>query len=139
MNCILLLGNPGQIFAFNLFLIVVLIVLLIIFKIKKSRIFYKGYNYFKSMLFWSPYLMLCFRAFIPLCIATYLNQKFEISSTNGEILANVYSKILRFIVIGWFPLVMLYVICVSKRTLNNGNFNHKYGFLYQTIRQENIF
>ena len=68
--------------------------------------------------------MLCYRAFIPLCIATFLNQKHEVNSTNGEVLANVYSIVLRYIVLGWFPLVLLYVLCVSQNTLNKQNFNH---------------
>ena len=119
MNCILIIGNVGQLFAFNLFLAFVYSVVAIIIKCKYKRDLVLYYNKLKKKLFWQPYIMLCYRAFIPICIATTLNEWYYINTTSGEIISNYYSFLLRYILLGWFPFLMLFVILVPKEKLKS--------------------
>jgi hypothetical protein len=90
-------------------------------------------------LFFSPFLGMSFRLFIPMLISSYLNLKYQLHNENnylGDMLSDYYAMLILLLVAGFFPITMLYVALVPVGWLYRTDFKRKWSFLYNSIKTE---
>ena len=109
-NCILNLGNTGQIIGLNFSILLFALFLMTVLTLKKSNVIYRKSRDLNSKLFFGPFLALACNGFIPICISIELNNEHQVSTLWGEKSANFCTRILQAYVFVWFPISMLYVI-----------------------------
>lgn len=151
MNCILNLGNAGQMLFLNCCFVGLFFLWYVRFMKTRLRKDYDNFSKYKKKMFFAPFLSMAFRLFIPLSISSYLNLQWSIeagplSNSNliakglfGEIVANAYAYFIAFLVCVCFPCVMVYVMLVPKEWLLRPDFKARWGFLYNSIKTENFF
>ena len=83
-NCILNLGNTGQVLAFEIVSLFMIGLYYLYFKYTYTNKSHRRYYYLKKKMCFKPFLGLCFNGFIPLCISTTINWKYPCRDFYGE-------------------------------------------------------
>jgi hypothetical protein len=90
-------------------------------------------------MFFTPFLGIALRLFIPMSIASYLNLYYQLHNYDsyfGDIIADYYAMFVCLLVGVFFPLSMVYVALVPVHWLHRPDFKQKWSFLYNSIKTE---
>lgn len=83
-NCILNLGNTGQILGLNFLLLSIMIISLILYKLKRSKHLNRIARTLKEKIIYGPFLGLAYNAYIPLFLSYNLNIQHDLHTFDGK-------------------------------------------------------